>query len=116
MNNNKVVAAATAAVVTAAADDVCEDGDSGSHNDDRLWCGMCTNQKLWPVTEKKQVSGQNFQKVHLLYIVVTMMVDYDVKSVPIKNYDQQQIKTGVWTKFSKGTPPLNRFFNIIADL
>jgi len=45
-----------------------------------------------------------------------MMVDYDVKSVQIKNYDQQQIKTGVWTKFSKGTPPLNRFFNIIADL
>jgi len=36
MNNNKVVAVATATVVTAAADDVCEDGDSGSHNDDRL--------------------------------------------------------------------------------
>jgi hypothetical protein len=45
-----------------------------------------------------------------------MMVDYDVKSVPIKNYDQQQIKTGVWTKFSRGPPPLHRFSNIIADL
>jgi hypothetical protein len=28
---------------------------------------------------KKQVSGQNFQKVHLLYIAVSMMEDYDVK-------------------------------------
>jgi len=38
MKNYKVVAAAAtaAAVVTAAADDVCEDGDGGSHNVDRL--------------------------------------------------------------------------------
>jgi len=41
--------------------------------------------------------------------VVTMMIDYDVEGVPIKNYDQQlRKKTGVWKKFSKGPPPLHR--------
>ena len=64
MKNYKVVAAAAtaAAVVTAAADDVCEDGDGGSHNVDRLWCGMCTNQNLWQATEKKTGVCTKFSK------------------------------------------------------